>query len=72
MLSTVKLNVAHKRTLQKEAIQYTSTMANISIKDDKSSYEKFFGVASPRTPETCGNWIFLITSTNQEPSNTTW
>jgi hypothetical protein len=53
MLDTVKLSVAHKMKLQKEAIKYASTMANISIKDGKSPYEKFFGVPSPITPETC-------------------
>jgi hypothetical protein len=31
-------------------------MENISIKDGKSPYEKFFGVPSPITPETCFNF----------------
>jgi hypothetical protein len=35
MLDAVKLSVAHKMKLQKEAIQYASTMANTSIKDIK-------------------------------------
>jgi hypothetical protein len=63
MLDTVKLNTAHKMKLQKEAIQYASTMANISIKDGKSPYEKIFGVPSPITPETCVNfgWIGYVT-----------
>jgi hypothetical protein len=52
MLDTVQLNVAHTMKLQKEAIQYASTMANIYIKDSKSPYEKFFGIPSPITPET--------------------
>jgi hypothetical protein len=56
MLDTVKLSVAHKMKLRKEAIQYASTMANISIKDGKSPYEKFFGVTSRITPETCVNF----------------
>jgi ribosomal protein S10 len=51
MLDTVKLSVAHKMKLRKEAIQYASTMANISIKFGKSPYEKFFVVPSPITPE---------------------
>jgi hypothetical protein len=41
--------------LRKEEIQCASTMANISIKDDKSPYEKFFGFPAPITPETCVN-----------------
>jgi hypothetical protein len=56
MLHTVKLSVAHKMKLQKEAIQYESTMANISIKDVKSPYEKLFGVPSPITSKTCVNF----------------
>jgi hypothetical protein len=43
MLETVQLNAAHKMKLRKEAIQYASTMANISIRDGKSPYEKFLG-----------------------------
>jgi hypothetical protein len=39
MLDTVQLNAAHKMKLWKEAIQYASTMANISIRDGKSPYE---------------------------------
>jgi hypothetical protein len=39
MLDTVKLSVAHKIILRKEAIQYASTTANISIKDGKSPYK---------------------------------
>jgi hypothetical protein len=39
--------------LRKEAIQYASTMANISIKDGMSPHEKFFGILSPITPEHC-------------------
>jgi Transcription factor Iwr1 len=31
-------------------------MTNISIKDGKSPYEKFFGVPPPITPETCVNF----------------
>jgi hypothetical protein len=56
MFDTVKQSVAHKMKLQKEGIQYESTMANISIKDYKSPYEKFFGAPSPITPETCVNF----------------
>jgi hypothetical protein len=56
MLDTGKLSMAHKMKLQKEAIQYASTMSNISIKDGKSPYEKFFGVPSPITPEICVNF----------------
>jgi hypothetical protein len=33
MLDTVKLSVAHKMKFRKEAIQYASTMASISIRD---------------------------------------
>jgi hypothetical protein len=40
MLDTVKLSTAHKMKLCKEVIQYASTMANISIKDRKSPYER--------------------------------
>jgi hypothetical protein len=53
MLDTVQLNAAQKMKLRKEAIQYASTMANTSIRDGKSPYEKFFGTPSPITPETC-------------------
>jgi hypothetical protein len=49
----VQLKAAHKMKLRKEAIQYVYTMANISIRDSKSPYEKFFGTPSPTTPETC-------------------
>jgi hypothetical protein len=56
MLDTVKPAVAHKMKTRKEAIRYTSTMANISIKDGKSPYQKFFGVPSPISPETCVNF----------------
>jgi predicted acetyltransferase len=42
MLDMVQLSAAHKIKLWKEAIQYASTMANISISDSKSPYEKFF------------------------------
>jgi hypothetical protein len=41
MLDTVKLGPAHKMKLIKEAIQYTSTMANISINDGISTHEFF-------------------------------
>jgi hypothetical protein len=40
MLNTVKLDPAHKMKLRKEARQYTSTMANISINDGIAPYEK--------------------------------
>jgi hypothetical protein len=50
MLDTVKLGPAHKKKLRKEAIQYASTMANISINDRISPHEKFFGILSPITP----------------------
>jgi predicted acetyltransferase len=40
MLDSVQLSAAHKMKLWEEAIQYASTMANISIKDGKSPYEK--------------------------------
>jgi hypothetical protein len=53
MLDTVKLGPAHKMKLRKEAIPYASTMANISIKDDISPHEIFFGIPSPITPEHC-------------------
>jgi hypothetical protein len=56
MLDTVKLSVEHKMKLQKEAIQYVSTMANISFKDGKVPYEKLLGVKSLITPETCVNF----------------
>jgi hypothetical protein len=56
MLDTVKLSVAQTMKLWKEGIQYASTMATVSIKDSKSPYEKFFGVPSPITPETCVNF----------------
>jgi hypothetical protein len=44
MLDTVKLGPAHKMKLRREAIQYASTMANISINDGMSTHEKFFGI----------------------------
>jgi hypothetical protein len=59
MLDTVQLNAAHKMKFRKEAIQYASTMANISIRDGKSPYEKFFGTPSPITPETCVSVVEL-------------
>jgi hypothetical protein len=52
MLDTVlQLNASHKMKLWTEAMQYASTMANISIRDGKSPYEKFFGTPSPITLE---------------------
>jgi hypothetical protein len=53
MLDTVKLGPAHKMKLRKEAIQYASKMANISINDSISPHEKNFGKPSPITPEHC-------------------
>jgi hypothetical protein len=50
MLDTVQIIAAHKMKLREEEIQYASTMANISIRDVKSPYEKFFGTPSPITP----------------------
>jgi hypothetical protein len=44
MLDLVKLGQAHKMKLRKEAIQYASTMADISINDGKSPHEKLFGI----------------------------
>jgi hypothetical protein len=41
MLDSVQLGPAHKMKLRKEAIQYASTMANISIKDGMSPHENF-------------------------------
>jgi hypothetical protein len=41
MIDTVKLGPAHKIKLRKEAIQYASTMANISINDGISPHERF-------------------------------
>jgi hypothetical protein len=38
MLGTVKLGPAHKMKLRKEAIQYASTMANISINNGISPH----------------------------------
>jgi hypothetical protein len=45
-----------KMTLRKEAIRYAATMANISIKDNTSPHEKFFGVPSALKPEHCINF----------------
>jgi hypothetical protein len=56
MLDTVKLDTAHKMKLRKEAIQYASTMANISINDGISPHEKVFGIPSPITPEHCDDF----------------
>jgi hypothetical protein len=56
MLYAVKLAVAQKMKLRKEAIRYASTMVNMSIKDGNSPYQKFFGAPSPITPETCVNF----------------
>jgi hypothetical protein len=56
MLDTVKLGPAHKMKLLKEAIQYASTMANISIKVGMSPHEKYFGILSPITPEHCADF----------------
>jgi hypothetical protein len=53
MLDTVKLGPAHNMKLRKEAIQYASTMANISISDGISPHEKFVGIPSPITPKHC-------------------
>jgi hypothetical protein len=47
------LGPAHKMKLRKEAIQYASTMANISINDGISPHKKSFGIPSPITPEHC-------------------
>jgi hypothetical protein len=51
MLDMVQLNAAHQMKFRKEAIQYASIMANKSIRDDKSPYEKLFGTPSPITKE---------------------
>jgi hypothetical protein len=79
MLDSVKLNMARKMKLRKKAIQYEYTMTNISIKDGKSPYEKFFGVPSPISPETCVSFgrIGYVTYGNilknkYKPSNVTW
>jgi hypothetical protein len=53
MLDSVQHNAAHEMKLWKEAFQYDSTMANISIKDGRSPYEKFVGTPSLITTETC-------------------
>jgi hypothetical protein len=52
-LDSAPFSVANKMRLQNEAIKHASTMAKISFKNGKSSYEKFFGAPSPTTPETC-------------------
>jgi transposase InsO family protein len=53
MLDTVKLGPAHKMKFRKKAIQYASTMANISINYGTSPHEKCFEIPSPITPEHC-------------------
>ena len=55
MLDMVKLSARIKQKLRKEAIRYATTMANISIKNDKSPHERFFGTPSPIKPEHCIN-----------------
>jgi hypothetical protein len=58
MLDTEKT----KRDTQEKTTERSNTILIqlgkyiISIKDDKSSYEKFFGVPSPISPETCVNF----------------
>jgi hypothetical protein len=56
MLDSVQLSPSIKMTLRKEAIRYAVTMANISIKNNTSPYEKFFGVPQALKPEHCMNF----------------
>jgi hypothetical protein len=56
MLDLVQLIPSMKMMLRKEAIRYAATMAYISIKDNTSHYEKFFGVPSAPKPEHCANF----------------
>jgi hypothetical protein len=67
MLDSVQLSPSIKMMLIKEAIRYADTMANISIKDNTSHYEKFFGVPSALKPEHCVNFgrIAYITHGNK-------
>jgi transposase InsO family protein len=55
MLDMVKLSAGIKQKLRKEATRYATTMSNISIKNDKSPHERFFGTPSPINPEQCIN-----------------
>jgi hypothetical protein len=56
MLDLVQLSPSMKMMLRKEAIRYAATMANISIKENTSPHEKFFGVPSALKPEHCLNF----------------
>jgi hypothetical protein len=51
MLDAVKLGPANKMKFRKEAVQYTSTMAKISINDSISLDEKVFWIPLPKIPE---------------------
>jgi hypothetical protein len=53
MLDMVKLSAGIKQKLRKEEIRYATTMANISIKNNKSPHERFFGTPSPIKLEHC-------------------
>jgi hypothetical protein len=46
----------NRSKLKKEAIRYATKMANISIKNDKSPHERFFGTPSPIKLELCINF----------------
>jgi hypothetical protein len=56
MLDSVQLSSSIRMTFRKEAIWYAATMANISIKDNTSTHEKFLGVLSALKPENCINF----------------
>jgi hypothetical protein len=56
MLDMVELSAEVKQKLRKEAIRYALTMANISIKNNKSPHKRFFGTHSSIKPEHCINF----------------
>jgi hypothetical protein len=56
MLDSVQISPSINMTLRKEAIRYAATMANISIQDNTSHHEMFFGVPSALKPEHCTNF----------------
>jgi transposase InsO family protein len=54
--SMVKLSAGIKQKLRKEAIRYATTMANISLQNDKYLMKDFVGTPSPIKPEHCINF----------------
>jgi hypothetical protein len=62
MMNPANLTPVRRQKHRQDAIKYSSTMANISIKDGMPPYEKFFGKTTVITISTHGkfwkNWIY--------------